>query len=61
MARALRTGAIGVNSNSSVFPQVPFGGYKASGIGKELGRKGLAHNTELKSVFVSTERLEEGV
>ena len=37
VARALRTGAIGVNSNSSVFPQVPFGGYKASGVGKELG------------------------
>ena len=56
VARALRTGAIGVNSNSSVFPQVPFGGYKASGVGKELGMEGLVHNTELKSVFVSTER-----
>jgi acyl-CoA reductase-like NAD-dependent aldehyde dehydrogenase len=56
VARALRTGAIGVNSNSSVFPQAPFGGYKASGVGKELGLEGLVHNTELKSVFVSTER-----
>jgi betaine-aldehyde dehydrogenase len=56
VARALRTGAIGVNSNSSVFPQAPFGGYKASGVGKELGMEGLVHNTELKSVFVSTER-----
>jgi acyl-CoA reductase-like NAD-dependent aldehyde dehydrogenase len=55
VARALRTGAIGINSNSSVFPQAPFGGYKASGIGKELGMEGLVHNTELKSVFVSTE------
>jgi len=55
VARALRTGAIGVNSNSSVFPQAPFGGYKASGVGKELGMDGLVHNTELKSVFVSTE------
>ena len=55
VARALRTGAIGVNSNSSVFPQAPFGGYKASGVGKELGMEGLVHNTELKSVFVSTE------
>jgi betaine-aldehyde dehydrogenase len=55
VARALRTGAIGVNSNSSVFPQAPFGGYKASGVGKELGLEGLVHNTELKSVFVSTE------
>ena len=56
VARALRTGAIGVNSNSSVFPQAPFGGYKASGVGKELGMEGLVHNTELKSVFLSTER-----
>jgi acyl-CoA reductase-like NAD-dependent aldehyde dehydrogenase len=55
VARALRTGAIGVNANSSVFPQAPFGGYKASGTGKELGMEGLVHNTELKSVFVSTE------
>ncbi len=55
VARALRTGCIGVNSNSSVFPQAPFGGYKQSGIGKELGMEGLVHNTELKSVFVSTE------
>jgi acyl-CoA reductase-like NAD-dependent aldehyde dehydrogenase len=55
VARTLRTGAIGVNSNSSVFPQAPFGGYKASGVGKELGMEGLVHNTELKSVFVSTE------
>jgi betaine-aldehyde dehydrogenase len=56
VARALRTGAIGINSNSSVFPQAPFGGYKASGVGKELGMEGLVHNTELKSVFLSTER-----
>ena len=55
VARALRTGAIGVNSNSSVFPQAPFGGFKQSGVGKELGMEGLVHNTELKSVFVSTE------
>ena len=56
VARALRTGAIGVNSNSSVFPQAPFGGYKQSGVGKELGMEALVHNTELKSVFLSTER-----
>ena len=55
VARAMRTGGIGVNSNSSVFPQAPFGGYKQSGVGKELGMEGLVHNTELKSVFISTE------
>jgi acyl-CoA reductase-like NAD-dependent aldehyde dehydrogenase len=56
VARAMRTGCIGVNSNSSVFPQAPFGGYKMSGVGKELGMEGLANNTEQKSVFISTER-----
>jgi len=55
VARALRTGVLGVNTNSSVFVQTPFGGYKQSGIGKELGMEALAHNTELKSVFISTE------
>ncbi len=55
VARAMRTGVLGVNSNSSVFVQAPFGGYKQSGIGKELGMEGLVHNTEQKSVFISTE------
>jgi betaine-aldehyde dehydrogenase len=54
VARAVRTGVLGVNSNSSVFVQTPFGGYKQSGVGKELGMEGLIHNTELKSVFFST-------
>ena len=54
VARGLRSGVLGVNSNSSVFPQIPFGGYKQSGIGKELGMHALEHNTELKSVFFST-------
>ncbi len=44
-----------MNTNSSVFVQAPFGGYKQSGVGKELGMEALAHNTELKSVFISTE------
>ncbi len=55
VARALRTGVLGVNTNSSVFAQTPFGGYKQSGVGKELGMHALEHNTELKSVFISTE------
>jgi len=55
VAQAMRTGVIGVNTNSSVFPQTPFGGYKQSGVGKELGMHALEHNTELKSVFISTE------
>jgi acyl-CoA reductase-like NAD-dependent aldehyde dehydrogenase len=55
VAKALRTGVLGVNTNSSVFVQTPFGGYKQSGVGKELGMQALEHNTELKSVFISTE------
>jgi acyl-CoA reductase-like NAD-dependent aldehyde dehydrogenase len=55
VARGIRTGVLGVNTNSSVFPQAPFGGYKQSGVGKELGMNALEHNTELKSVFISTE------
>jgi acyl-CoA reductase-like NAD-dependent aldehyde dehydrogenase len=55
VGRALRTGVLGVNTNSSVFVQTPFGGYKQSGVGKELGMNALEHNTELKSVFISTE------
>ena len=55
VARALRTGVLGVNTNSSVFVQTPFGGYKQSGVGKELGMPALEHSTELKSVFISTE------
>jgi acyl-CoA reductase-like NAD-dependent aldehyde dehydrogenase len=55
VARALRTGVLGVNTNSSVFVQAPFGGYKQSGVGRELGMEALEHNTETKSVFISTE------
>jgi acyl-CoA reductase-like NAD-dependent aldehyde dehydrogenase len=55
VARGIRTGVLGVNTNSSVFAQAPFGGYKQSGVGKELGMHALEHNTELKSVFISTE------
>ncbi|HET6847527.1 MAG TPA: aldehyde dehydrogenase family protein [Gaiellales bacterium] len=55
VARGIRTGVLGVNTNSSVFVQAPFGGYKRSGVGKELGMHALEHNTELKSVFISTE------
>jgi acyl-CoA reductase-like NAD-dependent aldehyde dehydrogenase len=55
VARGIRTGVLGVNTNSSVFVQAPFGGYKQSGVGKELGMQALEHNTELKSVFISTE------
>jgi betaine-aldehyde dehydrogenase len=54
VARALETGTISINSNSSVRVTTPFGGFKQSGIGRELGPHALEHYTELKNVFLST-------
>jgi acyl-CoA reductase-like NAD-dependent aldehyde dehydrogenase len=55
VARALETGTISVNSNSSVRYWTPFGGFKRSGIGRELGPDALEAFTELKNVFVATD------
>jgi acyl-CoA reductase-like NAD-dependent aldehyde dehydrogenase len=54
VARALETGNISVNSNNSVRVTTPFGGFKQSGIGRELGPFALEHYTELKNVFIAT-------
>jgi betaine-aldehyde dehydrogenase len=54
VARALETGTISVNSNTSVRVNTPFGGFKQSGLGRELGPHALEHYTELKNVFVAT-------
>jgi len=51
-AKALKSGVISVNSNSSVHVEAPFGGYKQSGIGRELGLEALDLYTETKNVFV---------
>jgi betaine-aldehyde dehydrogenase len=55
MARAVETGVLSVNSNSSVRPSTPFGGYKQSGFGRELGMQAMDGYSETKSVFFSTE------
>jgi betaine-aldehyde dehydrogenase len=55
VARALETGALSVNSNSSVRVQTPFGGFKQSGFGRELGMQALDGYSEVKTVFLSTE------
>jgi acyl-CoA reductase-like NAD-dependent aldehyde dehydrogenase len=52
MARRIRTGVLSINSNSSVHVEAPFGGYKQSGIGRELGMHGLQIYTEVKNVYV---------
>jgi acyl-CoA reductase-like NAD-dependent aldehyde dehydrogenase len=54
VARALETGTISVNSNTSVRVSTPFGGFKQSGMGRELGPNALDYYTELKNVFIST-------
>ncbi len=55
MARAVESGNLSINSNSSVRVQTSFGGMKQSGFGRELGLEALASYTEVKNVFVSTE------
>ncbi len=51
-AKALQSGVISVNSNSSVHTEAPFGGYKMSGIGRELGMSALDLYTETKNVYI---------
>ncbi len=55
VARALETGVLSVNSNSSVRHSTPFGGFKQSGFGRELGMQALEGYSEVKNVYVSTE------
>jgi betaine-aldehyde dehydrogenase len=55
VARALETGVLSINSNSSVRVSTPFGGFKQSGFGRELGLQGLDGYSEVKNVFYSTE------
>ena len=54
VARGLEAGTISINSNTSVRVSTPFGGFKQSGVGRELGPHALEHYTELKNVFMST-------
>ncbi|GAA3140140.1 aldehyde dehydrogenase family protein [Streptomyces rectiviolaceus] len=55
---AVQAGNLSVNSHSSVRYWTPFGGYKQSGLGRELGPDALAAFTETKNVFISTESTE---
>jgi acyl-CoA reductase-like NAD-dependent aldehyde dehydrogenase len=55
VARGLETGVLSVNSNSSVRPSTPFGGFKQSGFGRELGMAAMDGYSEIKSVYFSTE------
>lgn len=53
MSRALRFGTVWVNDYHPYFPEAPWGGYKASGIGRELARIGLDEYTELKHSYIN--------
>ena len=55
VARGVEAGNLSVNSHSSVRYSTPFGGFKASGIGRELGPDALDAFTEVKNVFISTD------
>ncbi len=55
VARATDAGVLSVNANTSVRVQTPFGGFKQSGFGRELGMHALDGYSEIKSVFISTE------
>jgi acyl-CoA reductase-like NAD-dependent aldehyde dehydrogenase len=52
VAKGVKAGVLSVNSNSSVHTEAPFGGYKMSGMGRELGMHALDLFTEVKNVFV---------
>jgi len=54
VARALETGVLSVNSSSSVHLQGPFGGFKQSGLGRELGMHALDHYSEIKNIYFET-------
>ena len=55
VAKSLRTGTISVNSSRSVRFEAPFGGYKKSGLGRELGMGAMDAYTEVKNVHFSEE------
>jgi acyl-CoA reductase-like NAD-dependent aldehyde dehydrogenase len=54
LARMIKAGTIGINMPYTAFPGIPFGGYKQSGFGRELGVETLEAYLESKSVLVST-------
>jgi acyl-CoA reductase-like NAD-dependent aldehyde dehydrogenase len=54
VARALDVGVLSINSNTSVRVSTPFGGFKQSGYGRELGPHALDAYTEVKSIFFAT-------
>src|SRR5262249_13624553 len=54
LARQIKSGTVGINMPYTAFPGIPFGGYKQSGFGRELGIDALELYLETKSVIVNT-------
>ena len=52
VAKGVKSGTISINSNDAIHTEAPFGGYKMSGLGRELGMHALDEYTETKNVFV---------
>ena len=55
MVRAVQSGTLSVNSNSSVRYSTPFGGFKQSGIGRDLSMQALDHYSETKTVYTAVQ------
>jgi betaine-aldehyde dehydrogenase len=54
VARGVEAGVLSINSNTSVRVSTPFGGFKQSGVGRELGPDALEHYTDVKNVYYAT-------
>jgi acyl-CoA reductase-like NAD-dependent aldehyde dehydrogenase len=55
VARQIESGVLSVNSHSSVHVEAPFGGFKQSGLGRDLGMHAMDGYTELKNIYISDE------
>jgi acyl-CoA reductase-like NAD-dependent aldehyde dehydrogenase len=55
VAKGVRAGVLSVNSSSSVFTEAPFGGFKQSGIGREMGMHAALLYTEVKNIYFNEE------
>jgi aldehyde dehydrogenase (NAD+)/phenylacetaldehyde dehydrogenase len=56
LAAALEAGTVWINTYNMIDPTMPFGGYKASGFGRDLGADAIAHYTQTKAVWISLDR-----
>ncbi|MGI8969080.1 MAG: aldehyde dehydrogenase family protein, partial [Chloroflexota bacterium] len=55
VVRRIRSGNLSVNANATVHVEAPFGGFKTSGLGRELGMRALDLYTEIKNVYIATD------